>query len=435
MTAESRADAVTILSVALALLIGVPAILVFAPLGASGSPGTLIGLLALFWWATARFVPSLNLDSGVQPIRIAILLLTMAILLSYSAAFTRVIAPVEARAADRGLISLAGWAGLALLTADGVRSYARLEVLIKRIVAGAGVLAGVGILQFAFGLDIAGMIRFPGLSANGAVDYISGRSVFRRVAGTASHPIEFGVVLTLALPLAIHLATSCRHGRRGVQWLAVALIAIAIPLSVSRSAILGLFIGMIVLFTGWSWRRRGYLLAITPVFLVGVKVLAPGLLGTLSGLFAALAYDPSIQGRLSDYGMVDMFLSSAPALGRGFRTFVPTEYFFLDNQYLGAIVELGLIGLGAILVLFGAALLSARGARRRVRDPVVRDLAQALAASVMIAAVTFGTFDTLSFPMASGLIFLIIGCCGALWRLSGGQQGPKAVTVDAAGAR
>jgi hypothetical protein len=36
---------------------------------------------------------------------------------------------------------------------------------------------------------------------------------------------------------------------------------------------------------------------------------------------------------------------------------------------------------------------------------------------VAVAAVAFATFDALSFPIAAGLTFLVIGCAGALRRL------------------
>ena len=42
-----------------------------------------------------------------------------------------------------------------------------------------------------------------------------------------------------------------------------------------------------------------------------------------------------------------------------------------------------------------------------------RELGQALIASIMVAVVSSATFDALTFPMFSGLLFLIIGCAGA----------------------
>ena len=67
-----------------------------------------------------------------------------------------------------------------------------------------------------------------------------------------------------------------------------------------------------------------------------------------------------------------------------------------------------------MLVSYGCA----RGARRLFKDPVSRDLAQSLAAAASVPLVVFATFDALSFPMIPGLMFLLLGVNGALWRLA-----------------
>jgi len=36
---------------------------------------------------------------------------------------------------------------------------------------------------------------------------------------------------------------------------------------------------------------------------------------------------------------------------------------------------------------------------------------------VACAAVSYATYDALSFPMGAGLTFLLLGCVGAMWRL------------------
>ena len=65
----------------------------------------------------------------------------------------------------------------------------------------------------------------------------------------------------------------------------------------------------------------------------------------------------------------------------------------------------------------------ARSARRASLDPRVRYLAQCLAAAVAACAVSFATLDAFSFSIISGLTFLILGCIGALWRLTRSESG------------
>jgi polysaccharide biosynthesis protein PslJ len=81
----------------------------------------------------------------------------------------------------------------------------------------------------------------------------------------------------------------------------------------------------------------------------------------------------------------------------------------------------------------------ARRVRRMSTDSAERDLAQSLAASTAVAGLTFGTFDALGFPMATGLTFLLLGCVGALWRLAKAEisstdpAGQRIISTAAAG--
>ncbi len=124
-----------------------------------------------------------------------------------------------------------------------------------------------------------------------------------------------------------------------------------------------------------------------------------------------------MQGRTDDYGPLFALWRKTPWLGRGLGTFDPGENRYLDNQYLGSLIDTGVIGLAALIVLLLVVMGCARGARRRSSDTQTRDLASAMLASIAAAAVTFATFDALAFPMNAGVLFLLFGCVGTLWRL------------------
>jgi O-antigen ligase len=100
---------------------------------------------------------------------------------------------------------------------------------------------------------------------------------------------------------------------------------------------------------------------------------------------------------------------------------MPQVFFFTDDQYLGSLIETGVLGLTALLALFAIGWFIARSARRVSIDEETRHLAQALAAPMAIVFVTYATFDAFAFPMAAGLTFLMAGCTGAIWRLARAQ--------------
>lgn len=409
-----RPDAVTVLTVVLALLVCLPSRLILAPLGAAGTPATVVSILALLWWFFTPSASALSADAGRQPVRTAIAFFGLVLLAAYLSAAMRPLEAVEARAADRFMIMFVGWCGLALVAADRIPSGERLEALIDRIVLFGGLLAGFGLVQFATGVDVAQHVHVPGLVENHPIESIQIRSGFRRVAGTALHPIEFGVVLATVLPLALRQVLVRRRHR---DRLAVLLIAFALPMSLSRSAVLGSAAALLVLSSGWTWRRRGNALAIL-LFLLGTqRALVPGLLGTIKSLFLYISVDPSTTGRTDDYAVVWEYVQERPVFGRGAGTFVPEVYRILDNQYLVTLIEAGMLGLLGLLTVLVVAICCARRGRRRSEDDASRELGLALAASVSVSLLSFVTFDALSFPMATGVLFLVIGCCGAFWRL------------------
>lgn len=435
---EARLPAVVFLVGYAFLLLCIPSQLIVKPLGAPGTPANLWGLGALLWWMCATLGGQ---NRGHRsPIRWAMLALTTSLLLSYAAGMLNGwFAPVEVHeatgdifdyvpatveslstamisAADRGLLTFGGWLGIVLLTADGLRSWGDVERLVKWMVWFGAFVATLGIIQFFTGLDIASFFRIPGLVANSDFGAVDSRSILRRVSGTAVHPIEFGVVMAALLSFALHRLIYVRGSRW--TWVPVALIGVALPLSVSRSAILAGGVIIIVLFSGWSGRIRRRALIIIPFAVVAVRVMVPGLVGTITSLFANVFVDPSITGRTDDYTVVFNLYNDHPLLGRGLFTFIPRYYRILDNQYLGNLLELGIVGLVTVIGVYLTGIFLARGARRRTRNTRNRHLALAISASLSGVVLSFVTFDAWSFPMAAGLTFLLLGMAGAVWRIA-----------------
>lgn len=414
---HERGDASGLVTTYAVLLFGLPAQLVIGPLGASGTPAGVLGVGLVLYWVVMRLVPDSGTARGVQPIRLAVGFFAASILVSYAFGVVRPLPPDQLSGADRGVLSVLSWVGIAIVAADMLSTREKVEKLLRVILVLGGIVALMGLLQFAVGINLADFYKIPGLKVNYAVAVISERSDFRRVAATASHPIEFGMVLAMLLPLALHTAFYAKD-RRALWWGIVGLIGLTSPMSLSRSAILGLAVAFIVLFFGWPAGRRMSVLLVLPVFVIGLRFLIPGLVGTIKSLFTSFSNDDSIKGRTDDYAVVGQFIDKSPLVGRGFGTFLPKDFITLDNQYLGTVIETGYLGLAALISLFLIGFFTARGIRVRSTDERTRDLAQSLAASVMVAAFGYVTFDGLGFPMVTGLLFLLLGCIGALWRIT-----------------
>jgi O-antigen ligase len=152
------------------------------------------------------------------------------------------------------------------------------------------------------------------------------------------------------------------------------------------------------------------------VFTGAMRLFVPGLIGTLFSLFNNLSGDPSIQHRQEDYARASVQIAQHPLLGRGFGTYLPQKYGPLDNQYLGTLVETGFAGLAALIFVLIAGAYAAVQVRRVAKDPVIRDLAQTLLASLSVIMVADATYDAFGFIMATGMCFMLVGICGAMWR-------------------
>ncbi len=410
-------DVLPVLLVYVVLLYGIPSELVVAPLGAAGTPAQIVGLVMFAWWALSKLLPPMT-RQRITPVHWLLLVFATAITTSYVTGMSRpVFSLLEVNSADRGILSLLSWCGVILVVADGIATQARLESLLRAVALGAVFIAVLGCLQFFFGLDLAHYIKVPGLSVNSGFGELFDRSGYRRVSGTTSHPIEFGVVLSAALPLVIHCARFApTRGQAAAWWVGALVVAAALPLSVARSAIIGGTIAILYLFHTWPAQLRRRALVVGAVGALAMSVVVPGLLGTIRGLFLNAGSDPSTQGRTADYGPVFAYFRDSPVVGRGFGTFIPDLYRTLDNQYLGLLVEAGLLGLTAFLALLVGAVIVAGRVRRESNSERTRDLAQCLKAGVMVVAVDAATFDALGFAASTGTLMLLLGAIAALRR-------------------
>lgn len=426
-----------------AMLLLVPSELVVRQIGSAGTPSNLLGLLFLMWWVCAKLGGQIT--TRVNPMQVALGLFALVVLLALinglAHGWTR---PADIRQSNdavwtlvpitqdelyaksvlgamRGLMSIGSWVGAALLVIDGLRSWRDLDRFISAVVGMSAVVAAMGIYQYFTGDNLARFIRIPGLSANYEFGASISRSVLNRVSATTTHPIEFCVVLTTVLPLAIHRAL--HPHQTGVHrivssYLPALLIGLAIPMAVSRSGIVALFVAMLVLFIGWPRNRRIWVLVLAPPAAILMRSALPGLLGTIKSLFAQSLGDPSVTARTDDYGVVLEIYSQHELFGRGAFTFIPQYYRVLDNQILLTLIELGAVGLAVTFWLFATGHYLARYCKRHGLTAERRHLGLAISAGILAIGSSYATFDAWGFAKTGAVTFLLFGIAGAARRFS-----------------
>lgn len=428
---QTPRDALPILTLGALFILAIPSRYTLGPLGGAGAPATLLGLVALGGWFFLHVSRPFPRTVVRQPFRAALLFFLGAVVASFVVVAARPGGSSETWSSIFAIVVLTSWVGIALYATDFLLGWSSLSMLVARLSTMAGFYALLGIFQYFTTLPLTNYFAFlPGLTLNQALVSISTRDGLNRPASTAIHAIEFGVVLTALLPLCLHVML---HGKELPRWRrlfpALAVVA-AIPLCISRSAIICGAVAVFALLPTWSPRARARGFAALGVGTVALFVLAPGVLGTLQGLFVNISNDSSASSRTDSYGIAWDFIERHPVTGRGYGTFLPS-YRILDNQYLLSMIEIGLLGVGALLLVFLTALGCAAVTRRHSSDPRRRDLMQSLFASILSVAVGFAFFDALSFPQYAATSFLLLGINGAAWRLSrveartnGSTEGP-----------
>lgn len=409
--------------VVLALLFSylLPARLVFPPLSAVGRPGIIISVLLLVWWLLSRLHPDLA-TRGRQPMRWALAAYLATLGASYIAAVIRGMDPLEENSAGRWLLTALAGAGILLATADGVLTRDRLDQVLRVYCWGAALMAVIALSQFALNDDWTVYLKFPPFLQFHAelvgFDNRGGGGLFR-VAGTAGHFIEFSVLMVLGMLICIHLARfSDTRRRRNIYAVLGMVQASVIPISLSRTGILALFVAVLLLILVWPMRTSLNVLALGVVLAAMVQTVKPGLLATLRALIFAGSEDPSIQGRLDDYEYVRPFIEERFWFGRGVGTFIPELYQLLDNQWLLSLVSTGAVGVAGLALFFGTGIVLAGRVRRLSVSARDRDLATVLAVAVGVAAITAFTFDALYFSTYLITVHFLLGLIGALWRLT-----------------
>lgn len=417
------ADSVTILTVYVFLLIAIPSDLRIPALGGAGGLSALWAMGVGLWWCWSHLqgVPKTS-SRRSNPVRIAGFILLAAFFASYVAANSRPLSVIEGSQADVGILRILAGLSIVFLASDSLPSIERMRDLLERIAWMGGGLAALGLAQFATGRSFVEGISIPGMVATQSYSAVVDRGGFTRSAGTAMSPLEYAAVLGAIMPIALTFALYDMRRTTIWRWLPAGLIGSALLVSGSRSALLALAAGVMLLFPSWNPRIRMRMAGIGIVAVAGMAVAVPGMIGTLRYLFTQTSNDPSAQSRSGSYEIVSEFVRSNPLFGRGFGTFLP-EYRILDNAYLLLSVEVGLVGTCAFLALLVTSAVCASRARSASMNALDQQLGPALAASIGTCAVVAAFFDALSFPMAAGMIFLTAGLGGGYWWLAKEDSG------------
>jgi O-antigen ligase len=292
------------------------------------------------------------------------------------------------------------------------RRMSLIDLAIRVLVVGGGVLAVCAVVESRTGFNLFDHLegRVPFLQLSFPAE-IPPRGARLRAYASAQHPIALAAALVMLVPLALYLARSTARRR---WYLVAGVLAVGALSTVSRTSIVMLVVVILV----FLWLRPRETLRWWPVLVPAVVVVhlaIPGTIGTLRSAFfpqGGLVAEQSAAGRIEDFAPSRAEFARQPFLGQGYGTRQVTgeqrNARFLDNQWLGTLLETGLAGALSLLWLFVRAI--RRASRAAKQDATSRGwLLTAIAASVMAYAVGMFTFDAFSFIQVTFLLFILLG--------------------------
>jgi hypothetical protein len=230
----------------------------------------------------------------------------------------------------------------------------------------------------------------------------------------------------ILLPLAGYLARRT-HQRR--WWVAAALLLLGGLATLSRTSMLMLLV-IVVTFLVLRPRETRRLWPLLLPLLVVVHIAIPGTIGTFKesffpkgGLIKEQQADPGFKGsgRLADVSPTFEKISREPLLGIGFGTRITdgspgTNADILDDQWLGTLLETGVVGVVAWIWVFFRSI-------RRFGKAAKRDLSDrgwllagitGSSAAFMVAMITF---DSFSFAQVTLVLFIELAIGQAALRM------------------
>ena len=410
--AEPRERTPWLLGFLCALIPALPSFIVLpGPLKSNGSPARLIAII-FFGLAALGFVliRRTTITRTVRPGVLVILLFFLLQLAIYGVGVTHLDSTLAEASKTRTMIVMFADVGLAIYVIARVQTARQRNIVLGCLAIGLTYACVVGLLQLT-GSDLRYFFQAPGFVVNKDDEGgLAERFGATRVVGTSVHAIEFSVLAAVAVPLTLHFARYAANQQ--VRWLAAlacGLSLVAMPAAVSRSGLVALVAALLVYL--WSFNVRQLAIGIVAGGLAvwGYILAFPGTANALWSTVVRSEEDVSVLTRTADYAVVSKTFRAHPVFGLGLGNAVPDEYGFLDNQWLQAIVQGGMVGVTAMIVLAAGGIFGIAAALRGSTTPRERDQAYMLGAIfVAILSSTF-TFDLFGFQQATFILFITFG--------------------------
>jgi hypothetical protein len=246
----------------------------------------------------------------------------------------------------------------------------------------------------------------------------------RWIGGPAAYGVEAVGMMAMAMPIAVvGIIGSRTRGRRLLYGLAIVALLAAMFSTQRKSA---LIVPVAVVGTMAYFRRRE-LLSLAPfglVIAVMVAALSPSAVQGVVAQFtrADASKVATVSDRTADYDAIRPDLWTNIALGRGFGSYNHDSYRILDSEVLSRIVETGVLGLLAfVLIAVSVILVARKTVSQRHPTWAPPPLCGVSAAVCLLVLATL--YDVMAFPHGPYVFLYVTGLAVAV--VAPGIGGPS----------
>ena len=275
----------------------------------------------------------------------------------------------------RAIIGVLANVGVALYVLTRVATTRQRSILLGCLAIGLTFNCVVGLLQVSTHIDLHLLFQPPGFVSNvrdlagGRESILAERFGAKRAVGTSGHAIEFSVLAAVTGPLTVHFARyAANRNIRLFAALAACVALFAMAAGVSRSGVIALAASFLFYAWGFKLRQLGTAVTVVAVALLIECVAAPRTAQALWQTITNSAEDESVLARVADYATVSQTFRDHPVFGLGLGASPPFEYGYIDNEWLQALVQGGIVGLVAMIVLASAGIFGIAAALRAAVD-------------------------------------------------------------------
>lgn len=401
-------------------------VMMFIPIGRYTIPGglpfqldpyrVLVALLLLAWASSLLIDPAVRVSRS--QFDLPLLGLLFIALVSTAVNSGRITAPGASTIVAKRLTFFISFLLTYFVIVSLIRSMQHVRFLVKVLVTCSAVLGALALVEYVTGFNVFNHLRSVLPLSESPVPYSLGRRGDRlRVYGSSQHPIAYGALFAMMLPLTGYLWSATRERR----WLACAgLIALGLVSTESRTAIIMAAAVLLVLLRLRARSIKRLWPALLPA-LVAIHFALPGSLGSLTSAFfpqgGLVAQQQSGagtygSGRLADWAPSIAAWKHRPLIGGGIGTRITDKgplqnANILDDQWLTTLLETGIAGVIAWFWLFASFWRRLSFAARKDWTPRGW-LCAALAADVTAFAVGMLTYDAFSFIQVTFVLFVLL---------------------------